>query len=120
MFLHLSVSHSVHRAGACPSACWDTPPWVDTPWAGTPWAGTPLGRRPALGRHSLADGYCCKRYAPYWNALLYSNFVSLFNLRAERNKPEEERFHCLKSHKSSSLKLCNLSQEYLFEGRYKI
>ena len=26
MFLHLSVSHSVHRGGVCPSACWDTPP----------------------------------------------------------------------------------------------
>ena len=24
MFLHLSVSHSVH-GGGCPSACWDTP-----------------------------------------------------------------------------------------------
>ena len=28
MFLHLSVSHSVHggRGGVCPIACWDTPP----------------------------------------------------------------------------------------------
>ena len=28
MFLHLSVSHSVHggRGGVCLSACWDTPP----------------------------------------------------------------------------------------------
>ena len=26
MFLHLSVSHSVHRGGVCPSACWDAPP----------------------------------------------------------------------------------------------
>ena len=25
MFLHLSVSHSVHREGVCLSACWDTP-----------------------------------------------------------------------------------------------
>ena len=26
MFLHLSVSHSVHRGGVCLSACWGTPP----------------------------------------------------------------------------------------------
>ena len=26
MFLHLSVSHSVHKGGVCLSACWDTPP----------------------------------------------------------------------------------------------
>ena len=25
MFLHLSVSHFVHRRGVCLSACWDTP-----------------------------------------------------------------------------------------------
>ena len=31
MFLHLSVSHSVHRGGVCLSACWDTHiPWADT------------------------------------------------------------------------------------------
>ena len=26
MFLHLSVSYSVHMGGVCLSACWDTPP----------------------------------------------------------------------------------------------
>ena len=38
MFLHLSVSHSVHGGvgGVCLSACWDTPPWVDTPAGQTP------------------------------------------------------------------------------------
>ena len=39
MFLHLSVSHSVHR-GVCPIACWDTPlgrhPLADTLQADTP------------------------------------------------------------------------------------
>ena len=43
MFLHLSVSHSVHR-GVCLSACWNTqtPLWADTPWADTqPWVDTP-------------------------------------------------------------------------------
>ena len=59
MFLHLSVSHSVHRGGG---GTWagtppgryplaGTPPWAGTShgqvqpsWAGTPQAGTPLGR----------------------------------------------------------------------------
>ena len=70
MFLHLSVSHSVHRESVCLSACWDAhlpgrytapgkytplplgryPPRQVPPWAGTPpgqvhpshpWAGTP-------------------------------------------------------------------------------
>ena len=56
MFLHLSVSHSVHRGGVCPNACWDTHPqqtpplgrhpWQTPPWADTPWVNTPLGRHP--------------------------------------------------------------------------
>ena len=46
MFLHLSVSHSVHGGGVCPSACWDTPP-PPPPRQTPPWADTnlPLGRR---------------------------------------------------------------------------
>ena len=45
MFLHLSVSHSVHRRGAYPSACWDTPPpWADTPLGRHPWADNPTSR----------------------------------------------------------------------------
>ena len=56
MFLHLSVSHSVHGGieylgryppGSTPLAG-TPPPWAGTPppWAGTPppWAGTPPGR----------------------------------------------------------------------------
>ena len=56
MFLHLSVSHSVHRVGACPSACWDahTSPRADT---------HPLGRHP-MGRHPQSRQRC------YWNAYL--------------------------------------------------
>ena len=34
MFLHLPVSHSVHRGGVCLSACWDThSPGQTCPWA---------------------------------------------------------------------------------------
>ena len=43
MFLHLSVSHSVHRGGVYPSACWDTH---------TVPGRHPLGRHPS-GRHPL-------------------------------------------------------------------
>ena len=94
MFLHLSVSHSVHRR-VCLSACWDTP---------TLGRHHPLGRHLPLGRHPpRADtplpsaccdthtpakcmlgytplpsacwdrhGYCCGRYASYWNAFLFN------------------------------------------------
>ena len=49
--------------GVCLSACWDTPP---------PRAVTPPGQTPPL----LADGYCTRRYASYWNAFLLTfNFV---------------------------------------------
>ena len=58
LFLHLFVSHSVHRRGVCLSACWDTtpppkqqappgtrhpPPGADPPGADTPLEQTPPG-----------------------------------------------------------------------------
>ena len=58
MFLHLSVSHSVHSVGedVCPSVCWDAQPQAETPWANTPsWADipppgqTPPQQTPPLG-----------------------------------------------------------------------
>ena len=76
MFLHLSVSHSVHRGGVCPSACWDT----HTPLLGPEAAPTPWEIRVTSGR-----------YASYWNAYLFRqlfrNFLifqysgALFNFR---------------------------------------
>ena len=81
MFLHLSVSHSVHRGVCAPLGRHPSKaniPWEDTPWADIPlarnpprqppWPDTPillgsnplarqpllLGRHP-LGRHSLLD-----------------------------------------------------------------
>ena len=81
MFLHLSVSHSVHR-GECLSQCMLG--YTHTPLLGrqTPHLADPcrLGGRPparcVLGytvpsacwdRH----GYCCGWYASYWNAFLF-------------------------------------------------
>ena len=46
MFLHLSVSHSVHREGVCSIACWDTPPRPGIPQAHTSPDRHPLGRHP--------------------------------------------------------------------------
>ena len=66
MFLHLSVSHSVHKEGGWwPIACWDTFPRVDTP----------LGRHPLTRTYTLlwADTHL---YASYWNAyLLFCRFI---------------------------------------------
>ena len=62
MFLHLSVSHSVH-GGVCLSACWDTPLGADPPLRSACWE-----IRSTSGR-----------YASYWNAILFSwNFVYQF------------------------------------------
>ena len=55
MFLHPSVSHSVHRG--CLPQCM-------------------LGYTP-MGRHHPADGYCCGRYASYWNAFLFEIFLTV-------------------------------------------
>ena len=58
--------------GVCLSACWDTPPGKHPPGRHTPlpsscWdTHTPLPSA-CLDRH----GYCCRRYASYWNAFLF-------------------------------------------------
>ena len=65
MFLHLSVSHSVHRGCVSQHAFGaDTPPPADLPLGRNP---TPLSRHTPL----LPDGHCCGRYASYWNAFLF-------------------------------------------------
>ena len=74
MFLHLSVSHSVNRWGGClaPGPGGRLGVWpVSSP---RPGGAGPGG---CLSQHALretppppADGYCCGRYASYWNAFL--------------------------------------------------
>ena len=57
-----------------------TPSSRYTSWAGTPpRQAHPSGQIPLLGRYTPlagtpppADGYCCGRYASYWNAFLLS------------------------------------------------
>ena len=58
MFLHLSVSYFVNGVGVHTVI----PPGADTPQE----------RTPPRSRHSPGnrDGYCCARYASYWNAFL--------------------------------------------------
>ena len=80
MFLHLSVSHSIHRGVATPQgrhSHGQTPPLgrhplADTPLGRHPLADTPLGRHP-LGRHPPFPVHAGKRstsgrYASHWNA----------------------------------------------------
>ena len=87
---------SVHRGGLpqCMLGYTPPPPWEQTPLgadtsslgADTPLLGadtplgvdTPLGAHLPLGAHPTqeqtpppADGYCCGRYASYWNAFLF-------------------------------------------------
>ena len=58
MFLHLSVSHSVHREGVCVSqhAFRQTPPWQTSPSGQTSplWADTALGRHPPARHPPMA------------------------------------------------------------------
>ena len=63
MFLHLSVSHSVHRGGCLPSACLDTHTYGQT---SPPSRHPPPGRHPppaataANGRHPTGMHSCCQ------------------------------------------------------------
>ena len=63
MFLHLSVSHSVHR-GDLPYPPDRHPPWPDTPLGWHPRA-VHAGTRSTSGR-----------YASYWNAILFMTCFS--------------------------------------------
>ena len=78
----------VHRGGVCPIACWDTPPRTKNKHPPGPKADTPTPPGPKADpqdqRQTLpqdqrqtppGDGYCCGRYASYWNAFLFSLFV---------------------------------------------
>ena len=102
MFLHLSVilfrgGVSQHVMGQTPPSPRKTPgrhPQEDRPAPGrhpedpTPGRQTPQGRhqedppqedRPRGSRHPPADGYCCGRYASYWNAFLLHTLISVLN-----------------------------------------
>ena len=89
MFLHLSVSHSVHRGDVC-----QTPPPEQTP----PCANSPLGRHPPQADPTWqtptppppADGYCSKRYASYWNTFLFFFAFKWHTLTSSHNccRPE--------------------------------
>ena len=62
MFLHLSVSHSVHRGGVSASVHAGIHPLAGTP---------PKAGKPSPGRYTPHDGHCSGRYASYWNAFLF-------------------------------------------------
>ena len=80
MFLHLSVSHSVHSwggvGGVCTSACWDA---------------HPFGTR---GRHAPGSSARWEiratslRYASYWNAyLLFRSFTLICDCQIYKGTP---------------------------------
>ena len=101
MFLHLSVSHSVHRGcvypstqrvGVCIPVCngervLPLGPGVYTPPGQTPsgqtpcWADTPSGHTHPLGRHPPythpPDGPLSRQCASYWNAFLFDRLCVL-------------------------------------------
>ena len=75
MFLHLPVSHSVHRGSdvSLTKTSLDTYLWIETPWTKTPrqrphWTDTPLGQRTPWKEtpRMVKNG----SYASYWNAFL--------------------------------------------------
>ena len=80
MFLHLSVSHSVH-GGVClvPVGCL-VPEGVCSGGVPAPGEGRSApGGVPGPGGSAWwrppRDGYCCGRYASYWNAFLFTIFL---------------------------------------------
>ena len=84
MFLHLSVSHSVHRGGLpqCMLGCNPPEPGTPPPGSRHPPHQHPLEQTPPRTRHPPdqaptlpADGYCCGRYASYWNAFLFQTVI---------------------------------------------
>ena len=85
MFLHLSVILSM--GGVCLSVCWDTtplPPGSRHPPDQAYPPAPPRNRHPPSNRHPPGsgtprsrDGYCCGRYASYWNAFLLKGYYYL-------------------------------------------
>ena len=69
-----------------PPGAADTPPMIRHPLgADPPEPGTPLDQAPpSESRHPPgpgippADGYCCGRYASYWNAFLFDSIFAHF------------------------------------------
>ena len=98
MFLHLSVSHSVH-GGVRQTPPGQTPPRQthnrQTPWADTPWQ-TPLHR----------DGHYSGRYASYWNAFLFSVCSTKFELLQNSSAGNASRCKHLIKQKEASLQNC--------------
>ena len=70
MFLHLSVSHSVHKGGGCLPQCmmgYTSPKEADTPLGGRnpPWEQTPPGSRHPLPRkQTLPEADTPRKHTP--------------------------------------------------------
>ena len=96
--MHAGIPPCLPQKQAPPSLQEQAPPppeQAPTPWSRhPPRAGTPLEQAPpGAGTNPEqafppADGYCCGRYASYWNAFLFKIRLFIAGLRifCERNK----------------------------------
>ena len=75
MFLHLSVSHSVHKGGVCLSACWDT----HTSPGRHPPARHPPGQTPSLDRHPTGQTHTPSRRPLQWTVRILLECFLVWN-----------------------------------------
>ena len=77
-----------------------------TPREGTPRAGTPGSRytpqagTPLVQVHPPADGYCCGRYASYWNAF--------FSFKCYCYREVQHQFFYIVNQRCTNCEACNL------------
>ena len=110
MFLHLSVSHSVHGEGPGRGGAWlggSAPGGClvqGVPGLGDAWSGGclvsgggvpgPGGCLVRGGVETPPDGYCCGRYASYWNAFFYISVYVLITCICAQSVNFRDRFRC--------------------------
>ena len=114
MFLHLSVSHSVHKGSVCLSACCDThpPPGADTLPADTPWEADPPGSRPP--RSKAPRG----RHPPWKQTPPQEADTPLGSRHLPRDRPPPPRSRHLSGSRHPPSSEEHIPQEAVHAGRY--
>ena len=90
-------------------------PWADPPPLGRQPPPLPVVRHRPLARppgqtHPPADGYCCGRYASYWNAFLLLNIFGLPHLFPTHIDVETDQ------HEANFIYLRNITFSHIFSG----